>query len=194
MIGLLCLPYSKDIRHLALSLILPVLGTSSFQIHAKSILPHIYSNLPTDPPVTVYRILTAMFAAMSHPSAGTARRIALALQDENALEQILKLLNRDDMEDTTGRTVSDIASAFLQKVTATPGQGICFPDQGWYPRKTEGDDGEREPEGHRKKASLHNRILSNVVGRLHGKVVDDNGRLGEWTRAVFMACPELVAG
>ncbi|KAK4684154.1 nucleolar pre-ribosomal-associated protein 1, partial [Tremellales sp. Uapishka_1] len=187
-----------DIRHLALSLLLPILSLSTFQTHAKPLLPAIFTNLHQDPPVTVYRILTALWDAISTLAPGAARRTALSLLDENAIEQLLRLLSRDEKEPSTGRTVSEMASAFLDAITATPGRGICFPDEGWYPRKGTEDvvEEERGVGDAREKGrkGLHNRILSNVIRRLGGKVVDDEGGVGEWVVKVLQACPELVAG
>lgn len=177
-----------DIRHLAIDLILPLLPTTAFHVHAKAILSHLYSGLQADPATTVYRVLTAMWAAISGPPPGVARRIALVLLDESAIDNIAKVMDRNVEEPTTGRSVGEIAEGFLEGVTATHGRGICFEDEGWYPRE------EEESQDPRKKKGLHNRILSNVVKRLGARVVDGEGRVGAWVLKMFEACPELVAG
>jgi len=97
--------------------------------------------------------------------------------------------------------------AFLEGVTATPGQGVCFPDEGWYPRREKdnlgmddeaGEEAEKrgmgDGRGNRFKNGLHNRILSNVVRRMGLKAIDDKGRIAEWMLKVLQACPEIVAG
>ena len=189
-----------DIRHAVLHIILPLLSTPVLLASVKSMLHPLYSNMPADPPVTVYRILQAIWSAISTPSQGIARKTALALLDERALEHLLSLLSHHDTEPTSGKTVSEIALAFLEAVTATPGQGICFPDQGWYPRRSNWDK-EEEPEAgpsrlpaEGSRDALHNRILSNVMRKVGSKVVDDDSKVGEWAAKVFAAVPELVAG
>lgn len=174
-----------DIRHHAIQLILPLLPTSEFHAHAKTILPSLYSGLSSDPPVTVYRVLSSMWAAISGPAPGVARRISLVLLDEGALENISKLLSREAVEDSTDRTVGDIAKNFLESVTSNPSRGICFPDEGWYPRVE--DDSKQ-------KRGLHNRILANAIKKLGARVVDDDGRVGAWVLKTFESSPELVAG
>ncbi|KAL7418746.1 hypothetical protein Q5752_006429 [Cryptotrichosporon argae] len=168
-----------DVRHLALGVVLPLLSTQGFHTYAKGIMSAVYSGLASDPPITISRVLTALWQATHLPSPGIARRISLVLFDESALDHLLKLLPRIDEHD--GRKVGDTVASFLYSVTADPSRGICFPDQGWYPR-TDGD-----------KRGVHNRILGNVVNKLGGRAVDD-ARIGEWVVKVFAACPELVAG
>ena len=196
-----------DIRHLCLHFLLPFLSTSAFQAHAKLLLPHVYSDLFSDPPLTLHRVLAALWLAVNAPSSGIGRRIALTLLDEKAIEHLLRLLTRDEKEPTTGRRVGDIVMAFLLSVSATPGQGICFPDEGWYPRQGKDDllgydemAGEKEENGNqgndrdeRFRKGLHNRILSNIVRRVGMKAVDHGG-IGEWVLRVMQACPEIVAG
>lgn len=166
-----------------------------------------YSDIHADPPITVFRILNAMWSAITAPTSGVGRRIALTLLDENAIENLLQLLKRDELEPTSGRTVSEMVMAFLEGVTAVPGQGICFPDQGWYERRGKddfGDMNEVAEEEHKRgvgdgrdnrfRKGLHNRILSNVIRRVGTKAVDDRGTVGEWVLKVLQACPEVVAG
>ncbi|BEJ10826.1 hypothetical protein CspHIS471_0102480 [Cutaneotrichosporon sp. HIS471] len=174
-----------DIRHLGIQLILPLLPAAEFHVHAKAILPNLYHGLVDDPPATVYRVLSAMWGAISGPPPGVARRISLVLLDEGALDHISRLLGREAVEASSGRTVGDIAKGFLESVTSNPARGICFPDQGWY---------EREDEDSKQKRGLHNRILSNALRKLGARVVDDDGRVGAWVLKVFEAAPELVAG
>ncbi|WWC58327.1 uncharacterized protein I303_100867 [Kwoniella dejecticola CBS 10117] len=197
-----------DIRHLILRTILPLLSTSAFQAHARSILPSLYSGLTADPPMTIYRILTSIWNAISGPSVGLNRRTSLVMFHEKSLEHLWQLLSRQDVENTTGKTVSDIAEAFLEGITTVPGQGICFADEGWYLRRKSDEnsapshgDGDAINEGGINtgrnddwKQGLHNRILGNVVRRVGNKAVDDDGRVGSWMTKIFEACPELVAG
>jgi nucleolar pre-ribosomal-associated protein 1 len=150
--------------------------------------------------------LTALWEAITGPSPGQGRKTALVLLDESALGHLVELFNREQTEPSSGRSVAEMAQAFVEGVTSKPGRGVCFTDEGWYPRKPKesalarlGMDDDDDREMHlsledRMRRGLHNRILSNVVRKLGGKVVDDNGRVGEWAIKVFEACPELVAG
>ena len=193
-----------DIRHAALQLILPLLSLPSLHVHVKSILPGLYNGLSGDPPMTIYRVLTAIWTAINGPSAGLSRKTALALLDENAVEKLLELVNREAVDPITGKTVGEMTLAFLDVTTTVPGQGICFPDEGWYPRRNDrNDDDEADAKGAsnvrdwregRMRRGLHNRILSNVVRKLGARVVDDQGKIGDWVIRVLQACPEIVAG
>ncbi|WWD16337.1 hypothetical protein CI109_100763 [Kwoniella shandongensis] len=197
-----------DIRHLILRTILPLLSTSAFHAHARNILPPLYAGLAADPPLTVLRILTGLWDAISGQSAGLNRRTSLVLFHERSIENLWQLLSRGDKEETTGKTISEMVMAFLENITATPGKGVCFPDAGWYPRKVvdettgaEVEEGEVKQNGGVGDGSndswrqgLHNRILGNVVRKVGHKAVDDDGLVGDWMVKVFEACPELIAG
>ena len=196
------LTHMSDIRHAALHILIPLFPLSAFHAHGKTILPAIYNNMQSDPPVTIYRILTGLWSAIAGPSPGIARRTALALLDENALEKLLDLVEREDVDPTSDKTVGDLTMAFLESTTTVPRQGICFPDEGWYPRKSgDGDENDEDLGGsgrrrdeNKMRKGLHNRILSNVVRKLGAKVVDGQGRVGDWVIKVLQACPEIVAG
>lgn len=186
-----------DIRHLILRIILPLFPSPSFQPHAKTILPPLYSNLAADPPITVLRILTALWAAISSPSFGLNRRVSLILFQERSIEALWGQLGRDDVEEKSGKKVGELVRAFLEGITATPGKGVCFPDEGWYPRQMDDSkegDNKVGNGGDTWRKGLHNRILGNVVRKVGNKVVDDEGIVGEWMIEVFRACPELVSG
>ncbi|WVQ84141.1 hypothetical protein IAT38_006288 [Cryptococcus sp. DSM 104549] len=208
-------PYDKpDIRHLILRLILPLLPSPLFHPHAKSLLPALFSSLPADPPLTILRILTALWSAISSPSPGLNRRTALVLFHEKSIEALWGMLGREDREEGSGKTVGEMVGAFLEGVTATPGKGVCFPDEGWYPRQVESSDSSNPtapadpstsaapaPESNgdhhdptNRRLGLHNRILSNIIRKPGSKVVDDDDSVGSWLLSVLRACPELVAG
>lgn len=160
----------------------------------------IYSHLASDPPITVYRVLNAIWTAITASTPGISRRIALILLNENSLESLLGLVHRQEVEVSTGHTVGEIVSGFLEGVTTDPGRGVCFPDEGWYPRqvdeKLDEDEDDDRPgrRNDKERHSLHNRILSNVVRKTGGKVVDGDGKLGQMVANILRACPELVAG
>ena len=188
-------------RHAALHLVSPLLSSQAFLANAKSVLQSMYSGLVDDPPITIYRFLLAIWSAVSGTSPGQARKAALALLDDRAIDSLLQLLSRHDVEPTTERPVSEITLAFLSQITATPGQGICFHDQGWYSRSQvrETDQDEEVPvEGsthtEKQRGGIHNRLLSNAIRKIGSRAVDDNSKIGEWMIKVLSACPELVSG
>ncbi|ORX35335.1 ribosome 60S biogenesis N-terminal-domain-containing protein [Kockovaella imperatae] len=187
-----------DIRHALLHLILPILPKPLFISGVKQFMSPLYSNLEGDPPVTIYRILVALWSAIQNPVQGVARRTSLALLDERAIESMLSCLTRQEIEPTTGKPLCQVVSAFLESATTVQGQGICFPDQGWYPRKVSSETGDVPEAGRGNRAdaprnTLHNKILSNVIRKLGAKVVDDNSMIGDWVVKVFRTVPELIA-
>ena len=149
--------------------------------------------MQTDPPVTVRRILEALWSAIMIPTPGVARKTALSLIDERACEVFLQLLDREDVDALSGKSVADMTLSYLEGVTGTPGRGICFEDEGWY-RRQSGDDENDDDEDRtqQRRRDLHNRILSNVVRKVGSKAIDQP-RTGHWVVKVLQACPELVA-
>ena len=190
-----------DMRHAALHLLSPLLSSQALLSNAKPLLQPMYSGLIDDPPISISRLLLAIWTAVSGSSPGQARKASLALLDERAIESLLQLLSKHDIEPTTGRRVSEIALEFLSAVTAIPGRGICFQDQGWYSRNQARDTdqadeatGEASMSTEKHRGGLHNRLLSNVIRKIGSRAVDDNSEVGEWMVRVLSACPELVSG
>lgn len=201
-----------DIRHNALSLLLPLLSAPAFLSGSKPLLPAIFSNLKEDPPTTVTRVLSALFSATTSSSiAAVNRRTASTLITEATVDGIVKLYNREGEDDSvmtgtngTGEktTVAEVAHQFLLSVCTRRGTGICFPDLGWYKRKGKGVEAEDEIDavggggaedgGDIRGGFLHNRTLNNVVRRLGPRVADD-ARVAVLVEGILGACPELVA-
>lgn len=162
-------------------------------------MPNIYNHIASDPAITVYRILTAIWNAITGTTAGISRRIALVLLNESSVESLLALIHRKEIEASTGSSIGEMVTGFLEGVTTDPGKGLCFADEGWYPRQVEEKDNDDEDDGRvrkddKERKALHNRILSNVVRRTGSKVVEGDGKLGEMIAKILEACPELVAG
>jgi nucleolar pre-ribosomal-associated protein 1 len=162
-------------------------------------MPNIYNHIASDPAITVYRVLTAIWTAITDSTPGISRRISLVLLNESSIENLLGLLNRKEIERSTGSTIGEMATGFLEGVTTDPGRGLCFADEGWYPRQVEEKENDDEDDGRirkddKERQSLHNRILSNVVRRTGARVVDGDGKLGDMISKILEACPELVAG
>lgn len=161
-------------------------------------MPPIYSHMDQDPPITIFRILSAIWDVVTLSSPGTSRRISLALINESSVDHLLKVLGRMDYDPISGQKVGDVVKGFIEGVTTTPGRGLCFADDGWYPRqidKTGKDEDEvRGNREDREKQKLHNRVLANIIRKLGARVIDDDGRLGEIVTNIVKSCPELVAG
>lgn len=177
---------------------LPLLALPNVYSFARTLMPPIYSQLDQDPPVTIFRVLSAIWDVVTLSSPGTSRRISLALVNETSIDLLFKLMPRQDYEPTTGLKVGEIVKSFIEGMTTTPGRGLCFIDDGWYPRQVD-DKGKDEDEVRgnredREKQKLHNRVLANVIRKLGARVIDDDGRLGDLVTKIVKACPELVAG
>jgi hypothetical protein len=188
-----------DIRHLALQTVLPLLSQPTVYSYARTLMPPIYSQLDQDPPITVFRVLTAIWDAITLSSPGVSRRISLALVNESSVEFLIRLLGRSDLEMKSGQKVGDMVKGFLEGVSTNPGRGICFADEGWYPRELDAkarddEEGDRGNLQDKEKKRLHNRILANVIRKLGARVIDDDGKLGDLVTQIVQACPELVAG
>lgn len=99
----------------------------------------------------------------------------------------------------SGQKVGDMVKGFLEGVSTNPGRGICFADEGWYPRELDAkarddEEGDRGNLQDKEKKRLHNRILANVIRKLGARVIDDDGKLGDLVTQIVQACPELIAG
>lgn len=195
-----------DIRHLALELIMPMLGHISFAQSARQIMRPFWSNVQEDPSRTILRILSGVWRAIStQPTPAMNRKVSLTLLDEAAIESLMKLFaRRDSDEEIHGYNPSEMAYNFLLAICTKPGTGICFPDEGWYRRKGKGKasdmaadaeahDGPSTASASTAGSGLHNRILANVLRKIGPKTVED-GQYASLVEAILRACPELVAG
>lgn len=107
---------------------------------------------------------------------------------------MLKLYERNSPEDSEqGSIPADLVHHFLLAITTHPGSGICFKDQGWYPREYLGDDiipRDEDPKPDRG-GKIYNKILANVLKLLK---LNEDSRQQELAFKILQACPELVAG
>jgi hypothetical protein len=76
---------------------------------------------------------------------------------------------------------ADLVHHFLLAICTRPGTGLCFKDNGWYPREDESGGGPK----------IFNKILANVAKSLK---VNEDPRQQELALRILGACPELVAG
>ncbi|KZO94573.1 hypothetical protein CALVIDRAFT_528779 [Calocera viscosa TUFC12733] len=122
--------------------------------------------------------------------------------NEWMLNQILRLYDRVDKDDPSHAfCTADLAHHFLLAICTRPGVGICFPDNGWYPREPEAEEDNDamvdEPDddlGQRRnqqKGRIYNKILANFMKSLK---VGEDARQQELALRILEACPELVTG
>lgn len=80
-------------------------------------------------------------------------------------------------------------------ICTRPGSGVCFADQGWYPKSTNEylDDLDHDATNEQEKgrAKIYNRILANV---LRGLKPNEDERQQELVLKMLQAAPELVSG
>jgi nucleolar pre-ribosomal-associated protein 1 len=103
--------------------------------------------------------------------------------------QLRKLYERDaaDEGDAQGNIPADLVHHFLLAISTHPGTGICFRDNGWYPREENpelGGSGMRQ-------GRIYNKILANFLKSLK---VNEDLRQQELAIKIIAACPELVTG
>ncbi|KAK6499839.1 hypothetical protein TWF481_010196 [Arthrobotrys musiformis] len=103
-----------------------------------------------------------------------------------SLSRLAELCYRDDdiNPEIPDRTVADVAFEFLGGVCTTPGNGVCFKDNGWY-NGSKPDTSDKSG-----KQNVNNRILLGLLKSLRPYSNTYHLRL---LIAVFTAAPELVA-
>lgn len=106
---------------------------------------------------------------------------------------MIKLYDRNMPEGDDEEIPADVVHHFLLAICTRPGTGICFKDQGWYPREdgTEQEAGSDERSNHRPQGRIYNKILANILKTLR---VNEDARQQELALRILQACPELVAG
>lgn len=103
--------------------------------------------------------------------------------------QLLKLYERSSPDESESEDVpADLVHHFMLGIATHRGVGVCFADNGWYPRSGDDDDRERHPQ---KGGRIYNKILSNVLKMLR---VNEDPRQQELALKILAACPELVGG
>lgn len=103
--------------------------------------------------------------------------------------QLHKLYERGvaDEGDPQENIPADLVHHFFLAISTHPGTGVCFRDNGWYPR---GENSEPEGDGKRQ-GKIYNKILANFLKTLK---VNEDLRQQELAIKIVAACPELIAG
>ncbi len=93
--------------------------------------------------------------------------------------------------DNSDEIPADLAHHFLLAICTHPGVGVCFRDQGWYPRADSNDNlVYNDPTVGHHAGRIYNKILANIVRLLR---VSEDARQQELAFRNLEACPELVA-
>ncbi|KAK0455710.1 ribosome 60S biogenesis N-terminal-domain-containing protein [Desarmillaria tabescens] len=119
------------------------------------------------------------------------RTLKIGVFNETTIAQLAKVYDRVDSEDEDPEHVpANIVHHFLLAICTRPGTGICFKDNGWYPRDVEdAQDDEEVPKS--RGGKLYNKMLANVLRSLK---VNEDMRQQELSLKIMSSCPELVAG
>lgn len=113
--------------------------------------------------------------------------------------QLLKLYERTSQEGQDVEQVpANVIHHFLLAICTHRGVGLCFADNGWYPR-LDGEviddvikleSGQQNPPQSRN-GKVFNKILGNVLKMLK---ISEDARQQELALKILRACPELVSG
>jgi hypothetical protein len=72
-----------------------------------------------------------------------------------ALQQLVSLYTRTQAEGSLKRSPADLVHEFLLETCTVPGQGICVPDDGWYPAMQQDDPNNKQ--------HIRNFVISRIV-------------------------------
>jgi nucleolar pre-ribosomal-associated protein 1 len=159
-------------------------------LRLRTYISHLFKHLKTDSPFIVRDLLDCM-AKKVLAEKEIPKTTKTNVFNEWALGHILALYSRQEKVIVVGngteieKTVSDLAHEFLLYACTTHGNGVCFPDNGWYP------PGYSEGGGRRGSApKVYNRVLSSFLSNTRPHA--DTQQL-DLTLQIFKSCPELVA-
>ncbi|KAK0490295.1 ribosome 60S biogenesis N-terminal-domain-containing protein [Armillaria novae-zelandiae] len=146
-----------------------------------------FKGLSQDHYSVIRRVLEVSWAGIwSEPK--LKRTLKIGVFNETTIAQLAKAYDRVDSEDDDPEHVpANIVHHFLLAICTRPGTGICFKDNGWYPRDVEdAQDDEEVPKG--RGGKLYNKMLGNVLRSLK---VNEDMRQQELSLKIIAACPEL---
>lgn len=202
-------PFARpDIRTLAVALFTTLLTSGHLPtkvgILAQPSLIHGTSKLlASDHPAVVERVLQAWWEVW-FKERRIPRVTKLPAFTPDVIGDILKVyVGADDdvstKPDGAGYTAKELAHHFLRAFLTVPGKGVCYQDNGWYPRNFHLDATAEEllEEAGRRPAAggVHNKVLKEVLkGAGTLGLVGEDKKAEELVVAILRSCPELVAG
>ncbi|KAH8115698.1 ribosome 60S biogenesis N-terminal-domain-containing protein [Phellopilus nigrolimitatus] len=158
---------------------------SMFLEQHRDIFLSIFKGLNADPHLVVRYVLEVLWTNLWQDQK-VKRTLKVGLFGETTVQHLLKLYERSAQEGSDPEHVpADVVHHFLLAICTHRGVGICFADNGWYPRR------DADAETNQKGGKFHNKILANTLKTLK---VNDDARQQELALKVLRACPELVAG
>ncbi|KIY45257.1 hypothetical protein FISHEDRAFT_49590 [Fistulina hepatica ATCC 64428] len=157
---------------------LPVIKSTYLEQHSHAF-PLLFKGLAEDHCNVVKHVFETFWTGL-WGDLKVSRTLKINLFNENNLMQILKLY------DVPADNVRDLVHYFMLAICTRQGGGVCFKDNGWYPREVSDDGIGRTPS-----SRIHNRILANIVKSLK---VNEDPLQQVLALKIFEACPELVSG
>ncbi|TIB66612.1 hypothetical protein E3P77_02195 [Wallemia ichthyophaga] len=115
-----------------------------------------------------------------------SRSIKLSIWNEQTIDHILKLYNRNENEgdDVIEQIPAKLVHVYLKSLCTRPGFALCFKDDGYYPRQ-------QQQQGENISTSrLYNRQLLGVLKNLR---IGDNELNADLALSILAACPELAS-
>lgn len=202
-------PFARpDIRTLAVSLFTTLLSCghlpTKLGVLAQPSLIHGTSKLlSSDHPAVVQRVLQTWWEVWFKEKR-IPRVTKLPAFTPDVIGDILKIyIDSDDVVLTKsdgGFSAKALAHHFLISFLTLPGSGICYQDNGWYPRNFHLDSTAEEllEDAGKKQGGaggVHNKVLKEVL-RVAGTLglVGEDKKGEEIVVNILKSCPELVAG
>jgi len=206
---------SPDIRVLSLNFLLslllsPHLPTKLAILSQSSVIRAMFKPVPEDHVLVVQRLLQAWWEIWFLEKR-IARGTKVAAFTSDVVGEILKLyssaLSRKvytggagESAGIEGYSARSLGHHFLISILTVPGAGLCFQDQGWYPRGFESETVEDVEEGGGRKGGagggggVHNKVVREVLRTIgsEGLVGDEDG-VAELVLKILEGSPELVA-
>ncbi|EJD00768.1 uncharacterized protein FOMMEDRAFT_169024 [Fomitiporia mediterranea MF3/22] len=179
-----------DIRTLTLQFILSFISSASpikaaFLEQHRDIFLSLFKGLDADPYPVIQFTLELLWTKLWQDQK-IKRTLKVGLFGEKTIQQLIKLYERSEQEGSNaGQVPADVVHHFLLAICTHRGIGVCFNDNGWYPRK------ENEGDTLQKKEKIYNKILANVLKMLK---ISEDARQQELALKICRACPELVSG
>lgn len=186
-----------DIRTLYIFLLLSFIEASSptaakalFLEQHREAFTSIFKGLHQDPYAVIRRVLESCWSGL-WGDAKLKRTLKIGVFNEVTLNQLCKIYDRVEVDPDVP---ADVVHHFLLAICTHPGTGVCFKDNGWYPRETSEEQNtfsDDKDETIVTKSKIFNKILGNVLRNLKA---NDDLRQQELVLKILEVCPELVAG
>ena len=202
---------SPDIRVLSLNFLLSLLLSSHLPtklaiLSQSSVIRAMFKPVPEDHVLVVQRLLQAWWEVWFLEKR-IARGTKVAAFNADVVGEILKLYSSQLSRKVAsggesgieGYSARSLGHHFLISILTVPGAGLCFADQGWYPRGFESETVEDAEDGGRKGGAgggggVHNKVVREVLRAIgnEGLVGDEDG-VAELVLKILEGSPELVA-